>query len=1184
MIISTESLQILNDITSGIVQLMNKLERKYPNSQRKSDDLCKFIKEELVKVEPNENQDKLGNIAKFLAYSSVLAHYQLFDNDKNFDKFLNLPEEERNKLGTDFKFGFKELVELVQCTVQTIGDGKETSSETESAVSANLLSNIREVSIKEYIESGCINSDIHLIALLGNKSHIKVEGTVMEYIQTETNYRSYIETALVVIKSVYTLFFQDSFGLQSYVGVLQRHGSHLACVDSNTCRLSSVKSTGGVFKTLADKVFGMLGVECSNERQFNIKAILNSSSPIYYPKKILEYAMGREITYDLAQEIYRPYSDAKTWESYWNGYIEPQITQLLYEAVFYSMERNLKFSSIKGLEGIKSFEDKLFKQLYELDEIKTSLNNLFSSTEFKLKVRSDLDQKVIRSLCAGVVVVKYNEIGGNVTYIKTRVANVIGGMHLDNTSTLYSHLTANTSTDYEAGLDITEGLKAGSEPFPFNIIDFAKDFNPEVTEKEPLFGYKAVLDYIDKGVALSWDKILLGEDLKGTPIFASKDDRIQLQTHTLHNIFAGSRSGKGVMTMNILVSAVASNKPIYYIDRKPDMASMFFEIIGENPLNMFLVNGGDIQDGADPSRYFAESGKAIEGWKTAYNNLPDWLLEMTDVFNGSYAGFYGDMVYLRAILLVIGIIVARAKNKELRDMLGGDAGVIVIIDEITNWMNEFESKYFSSKGVLASYIEDMSKYNKAESDFEEATLMLDAEGLDDKDHSKYVKQRIKSQALLQAGKQNKSYLRTAYIRDLFQKYAESLLELGAKLNAGFNDEKFFTDIFLIGQDLEREDYLVTSTMYPINKTDGKFGVAGFSDSKHSPLRGALNKIGQKDWFFGYNAPHTEYVGADGNTSTSKYITGKRMFCYVPDSNMDTVKTTEPSKKYFFKPYLVLNKNCEDDPNGEEAGKGKYTYVSQCRNRVNEGGKDLWSEIRLKHLQNQDINNLSEEDKKYGNLHEGVGFRGLVNLVKQSSGVSNFSPTDLKSSADFANLVATSMGYTDYRSLLFDLSPAGLFSVKDVVAALENPQKYQSDIKGRFPNMYKFGIFDSGTASGEAELGESVSDYNPDMFTSGFDMEGYEEPEDKLDAFVSGIQGGSTSSREGYSNLSKSQQVLRSMYEEEDDDKFTKEELRSLLLGIFKDLEIKHDVTISMDKKNSFILKAIKLFDERGFIK
>ena len=62
-----------------------------------------------------------------------------------------------------------------------------------------------------------------------------------------------------------------------------------------------------------------------------------------------------------------------------------------------------------------------------------------------------------------------------------------------------------------------------------------------------------------------------------------------LQRNTVHNMMAGSRAGKGVMTMNILVSGIASKKPIFYIDRKPDMAVLFYEL---SQGNMFVVNGG----------------------------------------------------------------------------------------------------------------------------------------------------------------------------------------------------------------------------------------------------------------------------------------------------------------------------------------------------------------------------------------------------------------------------------------------------------------------------------------------------------------------------------------------------------------------------------------------------------------
>ena len=64
-----------------------------------------------------------------------------------------------------------------------------------------------------------------------------------------------------------------------------------------------------------------------------------------------------------------------------------------------------------------------------------------------------------------------------------------------------------------------------------------------------MFGYKAVEMFQRRGVKLGWDKILLGEDIKGTPVFASllDIDDMPLQRNTVHNMMAGSRAGKGVI-------------------------------------------------------------------------------------------------------------------------------------------------------------------------------------------------------------------------------------------------------------------------------------------------------------------------------------------------------------------------------------------------------------------------------------------------------------------------------------------------------------------------------------------------------------------------------------------------------------------------------------------------------------
>ena len=62
--------------------------------------------------------------------------------------------------------------------------------------------------------------------------------------------------------------------------------------------------------------------------------------------------------------------------------------------------------------------------------------------------------------------------------------------------------------------------------------------------------------------------------VNGENVISNFDDAGQIVT----GIIAGSRSGKGVMTLNILASIIASGCPVCYLDYKPDMAATLWDL------------------------------------------------------------------------------------------------------------------------------------------------------------------------------------------------------------------------------------------------------------------------------------------------------------------------------------------------------------------------------------------------------------------------------------------------------------------------------------------------------------------------------------------------------------------------------------------------------------------------------
>jgi len=101
-------------------------------------------------------------------------------------------------------------------------------------------------------------------------------------------------------------------------------------------------------------------------------------------------------------------------------------------------------------------------------------------------------------------------------------------------------------------------------------IDICWDF--EGSEKHNIIPAADALDGILKsGKRPSWSNALLGELSNGEPFFwdnfNSKSNPIEKR---VYHIYAGSRSGKGILTTSLLSNAICDGYKILYLDGKPD--------------------------------------------------------------------------------------------------------------------------------------------------------------------------------------------------------------------------------------------------------------------------------------------------------------------------------------------------------------------------------------------------------------------------------------------------------------------------------------------------------------------------------------------------------------------------------------------------------------------------------------
>lgn len=993
----------------------------------------------------------------FLAWSCCAAQLCLLNNDWNLLRF-------KERLGgkSDCMFGYGDMVDwaLYQFVEETkFIRGRQGIQE---GIQSGLLASIRSLDAAGYVKDGGAEMDLCLIDLLMGRQLPDQNERVLSFIKTDHNYNTYCEQALSGILGVYKYLYQDGYSLQPYAGVFSFSKVHLMKVDKVSHTLQKSRDSYTVFNSVYSALRKVYPVKESASRQFDVVEILDSGeTPVYFPRKSVEFAFGLGLTSNLSEDIYRPADNAASWDIYSKENVRQNLRMVLLDGVYCLLERNFDFARF-GVDPKKGFRDGKFDGLDWDRQVFPEL----TSERMRVKVLDGV-KCMKRSLCAGVVVVRYNALGGSVNQVWVRLVDVCGTVPQNLGRALFSGLTPNAdTTDFAPGLDISEGAVYDGQRLPFRIYDFKHDFNEALTSAVPLFGYKAIKMFLERGEHINWSRVLLGEDVKSTPLFAElgNPDSIPMQGQVLHNIIAGSRSGKGVMTMNMLASAIAAGKAVFYLDRKPDIAIMFANLSGGN---MFLVNGGQYNSQDDYNGMFADGfgqaqeGVCLRGFNACYAKMPGYLHEVFGS-KGYYdnEGALADYVYLRGVMFAMGIILARIDvgDPAVYDKLGGKDGVVLVLDEISNWQTNFEAKYlyvsgkfgeqYLSSAVKEKYQKTRNKVRVLEAQLEQAT----------------EKTRIKLELDLQMEKEALSKYATeygCYCTTLIDRLNDSGSAIMGAARAGFkNREGNLTDIFVIGQTIEREGVAVYS-----KNTSGT--LSGHCNNK-SFLRGWLDCF-LHDWFMGHNAEHSNYMGESASGSQAKHWLGKSYWGYVRDADMGALRSECPDGVKWFKPYLVLNDNRECLPT-ENIREGAYAFVTQCRDRVNSVKAGLWEEARVDLLADGVV--ATPENPHYDELHPGMAFPGLVTLTKATNSGVPFNPgTDLNKSREIADFVAGRMGYSSYQELLFDFTPEGLFGVTDVVAAIKDPASFHANRKLRLEPFFTYGFLSDAMDSPAGDDGE-----------------------------------------------------------------------------------------------------------------
>ena len=232
-------------------------------------------------------------------------------------------------------------------------------------------------------------------------------------------------------------------------------------------------------------------------------------------------------------------------------------------------------------------------------------------------------------------------------------------------------------------------------------------------DKMPFFASN-IMDKIKDEVAKDGFNVPIGRDYQGNLVIENFGGS-KLES-CINMLVAGSRSGKGVLTLTVSGVAVAKGYPIFYLDCKPDMAKSLYNITPD----AFAIDGFGITtekriprkiNGKEVGEYAKETSNDflsfVENNLTGTATAIEYTMEddgkggqierQKEVQLGSqYKSFIDLVAYTKGIELLNDIVDLRSSNEKNRKGTGREKykQILFVIDELEQYTNRLRQMFF----------------------------------------------------------------------------------------------------------------------------------------------------------------------------------------------------------------------------------------------------------------------------------------------------------------------------------------------------------------------------------------------------------------------------------------------------------------------------------------------------------
>jgi len=856
-------------------------------------------------------------------------------------------------------------------------------------------------------------------------------------------YGSHQKQSIDRVMQVYRHLFASGYEVEIPYGMLVNNpgysgiGAILTINTNGDTELTDKLNT--VATDLYEEIMNKLSFQERNERVVHEIATLianDSNSPYYYfPYKLIEYMYGKVATVKPDGTIsYETNSHSKTWEEY-SKLVRKDIEEVYDRLILENHKQR------EGEHPVSQGYGDALKSLY--DRAESALTNCILVPKFEKTNKEGIE---------------------DLFSVRLRVSQT-------RTLTGVSFATSNVLRDFLIREQISGDAKGSSfEPTVCTVPELGADKAPLVIEisthqhnldtvlanAEPKFTYKAVEELTKRGKKISWDNMLIGVDTNSNVISSGNGKLIDFSKNFGHLIIAGSRSGKGVMTQSLKQGIFSAQRPLFYLDNKPDMASLLRVI---NP-DAFTVNGNDLvhnpSTGTDLFSTFVNEDMRIPDYAT-----PEYVIDGLGVPGATHESL-GGLYYFRALNLIWGILAARAAFTDEVQNLGGEDGITVIVDELANAERGFNAVMTTIAGNQAStgyFAKFKGWIARAEKAAEEGRSIPNEPD-------------------------NKPTPFNFWAREVVNMLRGTTDEIRRMQNAVFkNNEARISDMFVITQQ---------PTMYSLDKSNNREdNLAPIPNSAQNTrkITNNITALGYMalpyafDAFIGYQSdassnPDLDYLGQSDRSSTTgqRLSQVERNFAYVPTLEFDKI-TKKRDGLLYIKPYFVLADGSED------------AYPAANMIKVVEKNGISREELVSRYMDQEEFERTGGTVRR---LSPKVGFLECLETTGTSIEQARAS---LQRASDAADYFLQKIGYTGgWKSFVYDLRPQWQLSVRDMVSAFGGRYNVQ-DVEKNLNEFYIIypGCFDEvNQVSKDWENLEDdwMNDFQPEP--RGFDAVGEDD--------------------------------------------------------------------------------------------